>query len=189
MKNIPNHCNQDLFCEGKPADVQEFMDLAKTQKDKIYVYGTQDNKKNPLNFENFIPYPDELYEDAKINQEIAQAEKQGNTTKLNELKSLQVLQGVKGFNFYDYNIEHLGTKWGNYETTIVLDETKKGKRKVLYNFNSAWSPFVALVNEIGQKFPKLKFTLKYYEQGVGYSGKSLKHSKSKKYFNFYFFVL
>lgn len=71
--------------------------------------------------------------------------------------------GVVGW--YDWNIKYLGTKW-DAEMNLRLNED----RDIVGEFDTAWSPCIAWLENICPKFPELSFNLKYYEPGCAFCG-------------------
>lgn len=71
-------------------------------------------------------------------------------------------------NWYDWRVEHWGTKWDidgclNYDDEDYLE----------YSFESAWSPPVAFLEKVSKDFPLLRFILKYEEEGCGFLGRAI----------------
>ncbi len=67
--------------------------------------------------------------------------------------------------WYDWNCLHWGTKWNACEPNLV----RKGNR-LLYCFDTAWSPPIPVVSKLASMFPELSFTLRYFEGGMGFKG-------------------
>lgn len=70
-------------------------------------------------------------------------------------------------NWYDWNCENWGTKWDASDASIV----KETSRSIQYYFDTAWAPPIPIIEKMSKQFPKLKFTLKFYEGGMGFQGK------------------
>lgn len=141
---MPNHCDNDLFIYGSEDSIKEFIEFSK-KDDEL------------LSADKYIPYP-QKYKDMDLIAEIAR--KNGD------------YHIIDGFNSggYEWCVQNWGTKWGIYEA-IIKEEKFSGKRsKVIYNFNSAWSPPLPVIKAMSVKFPELKFKLKYYEGGGGFKG-------------------
>jgi hypothetical protein len=68
--------------------------------------------------------------------------------------------------WYNWSVEHWGTKWNAAEAQIV----KRDEKKVAFRFDTAWGPPVPVVEALGKQFPKAKITLRYYEGGSGFKG-------------------
>ena len=71
-------------------------------------------------------------------------------------------------NWYDWRVEHWGTKWDidcclNYDDEDYLE----------YSFQSAWSPPVLFLEKVSKDFPLLRFILKYEEEGCGFLGRAI----------------
>ena len=68
-------------------------------------------------------------------------------------------------NWYDWCNDNWGTKWDVdcYETQMEDDYMEFG-------FDSAWAPPVPWLEKVARLFPKLKFSLKYDEPGMGFMG-------------------
>lgn len=73
-----------------------------------------------------------------------------------------------GFNAggYDWCIQHWGTKW-NVGDTVQL---RRFARSVLFTFDTAWSPPTPIVFALSERFPGFRFSLRYWEGGVGFQG-------------------
>jgi hypothetical protein len=137
---MPNHVDCDLRINGKRADIEEFLTFAKTDKKLI-----DENK--------FIPYPEVF---TKKDAEAREARAAGNY----DIKD--------GYNSggYEWCRDHWGTKWGMYDHSDV----KLMARSAKVSFQTAWSPPKPIVKKMGEMFPKLKFTLRYYECGSQFKG-------------------
>ena len=74
---------------------------------------------------------------------------------------------LKSFNDsgYEWCVKNWGTKWGCYDVIV-----SKEKGSLHYYFQSAWSPPEPVVVAMSKQHPLLKFSLKYWESGVGYRG-------------------
>lgn len=67
---------------------------------------------------------------------------------------------------YDWEREHWGCKWGA-GSAQTMDEWEG---HLIYTFDTAWSPPIALLQRIGLQWPMLTFLLDYEEMGVGFKG-------------------
>ena len=165
---MPNWSSNDLFITaGKKAvaDLKKFKKTAFT-KNK---YPEEEEKKDRdliLDFEKFVPYPKEYYEDIKEQEEIERLIKNGKEGEANKLKILYKLKEHKDLDLHDWHIVNWGTKWGAHYTQQPID---KGN-KLVYTFDTAWSPPLPVVLKMSVMFPNLLFKIKYYEQGSGFKG-------------------
>jgi hypothetical protein len=72
--------------------------------------------------------------------------------------------------WYNWSIEHWGTKWNAADGVVELRETKRGLTAKL-RFDTAWSPPTPVMHALVALFPKLSFAHRYWEQGACYQGK------------------
>jgi hypothetical protein len=147
---MPNHVDQDLWVSGDVTTIREFIEFAQD---------VEDGETILLSANKFIPYPEEyrlLDEQAKVEHA------KGNYT----------FRG--GFNSggYEWCVRVWGTKWGCYDAVLSIPTSfgNRKKGKVFYNFRSAWSPAAKIIMAMSEKFPTLKFKLKYYEMGMQFKG-------------------
>jgi len=61
--------------------------------------------------------------------------------------------------------EKWGTKWD--ACTVEMHTTKSS---VLYTFETAWSPPGGALRAMAKQFPALRFSMKYWECGMGFKG-------------------
>ena len=97
-----------------------------------------------------------------MEKEVTKSEiEEGEKALLNEK-----LHGHK--DWYNWSIENWGTKWDagesgtNQDTENVLD----------LSFDTAWAPPTPWLQKVTEKYRKLKFTLEYTEEGMGFEGKA-----------------
>lgn len=64
-------------------------------------------------------------------------------------------------NWYDWRLDHWGTKWNASNTYIC-----GGDVKTIY-FDTAWSPAVPIVEKFAKLHPELKITHEYAEEQIG----------------------
>jgi hypothetical protein len=67
---------------------------------------------------------------------------------------------------YDWERANWGCKWGA-DGTKLLNE---GGTCVIYEFYTAWSPPVELLQTVAVHYPKLQFILQYEEPGMAFKG-------------------
>ena len=74
-------------------------------------------------------------------------------------------------NWYDWANEIWGTKWGDCETHIVInDEYISGY------YDTAWGPLSAdFWIKVSQEYPKLRFAIGYAEEGMNFRGADTYH--------------
>jgi len=81
-----------------------------------------------------------------------------------------------GDDWYNWNIRNWGTKWDvavsedNQYPTTTIEEAENGENYVVhYNFETAWSRPVAVLEKLSEQYPTLLFTLSYEEE-TGWGG-------------------
>lgn len=77
--------------------------------------------------------------------------------------------------WYDWQIEHWGTKWDVSCEEADLRRGNPGIRnwRVSYEFDSAWSPPIPAIEHISATYTRLTFTLLYAEAGNAYEGRAV----------------
>lgn len=143
---MPNHVDCQLRIHGKPARIKDFLLAVDGGKDK------------PIDANLIIPYPKKFAD--KDKQAEAHNEEVRKTGKGSWMKD--------GYNSggYQWCIDNWGTKWGMYDFSDITQYQKS----VMVRFSTAWSPPLPIIKKMGELFPELKFTLRYYEGGAGFKG-------------------
>ena len=75
-------------------------------------------------------------------------------------------------NWYDWNINNLGTKWNVSDAYYTKNENEN---EIIYEFDTAWSPPTSWLEKTANKYPNLIFKLKYCEQSMGFAGEIVLH--------------
>ncbi len=73
----------------------------------------------------------------------------------------------KNDGWYNWCITNWGTKWG-FCHTCPPEEVEEGK--IIYVFETAWSPPEPLILKMSEMYPEFIFTLKYWEGGMAFKG-------------------
>jgi len=161
---MPNHCESDFRVHGNPKLIEEFISYARESREHHDPFtGDVTVDEEVISCDKFVPYPKE-YKDMD--------EKRGKLTaemkKLPKEKQDWSKLPNDGFNSggYEWRIEHWGTKWGMYN----FSDWKRFKRSAFIQFQSAWSPPLPVIYAMAEKFPKLRFTIRYYERGGAFKG-------------------
>jgi hypothetical protein len=71
-------------------------------------------------------------------------------------------------NWYDWRVSKWGTKWDLSEETQIVFEAEK----ISLGFDTAWSPNCDFWTAFSEKYPTLKISHRYYEEGMGFIGES-----------------
>jgi hypothetical protein len=165
---MPNWCDQELVVRGKKADIDNFIEFAKTEKKCL-----DENQFIPMpntlievpagsveeiyhvwygSLESISQYtwiPDEIkcdreklklfFKDHYKDSEHSDVEALANKYKHN-------MDNYGALTWYDWAIKNWGTKWG-----ISEPESTRRKRSVVYTFSSAWSPIEPIVTKMSGK--------------------------------------
>ena len=148
---MPNWCVNKLTVKGPKAECARFFRTASRLAPHERVIERLNGREPAvLDFNAFIPYPAHFV----ALDDVAEVEhKKGNF----EVKD--------GFNHggYEWCIKHRGTKWN-------VDCVRHGN---VLHFDTAWSPPLPVMAAMATRFPALTFTLRYYECGAGFQGKTV----------------
>lgn len=176
---MPNHTSTILEVHGTKARIKEFMQ---------FVSATEDGKTIPFSCDAVIPMPPELRSISSPVKIVS--EKEYEQAILNALKNeknaqfspalpltenLQKMYKEKygADNWYDWANKNWGTKWGAYDHGEWKLLNCGGDWVASLFFMSAWAPVVPVIEVCASKFPDLKFTLKYADEGGGFLGFTL----------------
>lgn len=77
--------------------------------------------------------------------------------------------------WYDWRIEHWGTKWDNFDFKIEHE----GELALIVNFTAAWAPPYAFFESLLQRFPDLWLQCQWDEEG-GMAGIFVGYTKDEK---------
>jgi hypothetical protein len=159
---MPNWCTNILSICGPNAEVDGFVTACKaTDEDSDWqildsLYPVPDDLKN-VTARFGINTDDDPHHDVKANN----IEQYGHA------------------DWYDWSIANWGTKWADCHTQKVHEEECHPSqgfdeedilKKVMFRFDSAWSPPIEGFDAIAMLFPKLVFDLRYEEPGMCFQG-------------------
>jgi len=180
---MPNHVTTEVKIDGTQKEIDKFFKLIKTNYEGEDIF----------DFDNILPMPEELrgtrspmkiiseeeYEKqekevALITRQIAEKKEAGiELTKEEKAKedfgfsrnltqelSDKYLKEFGADNWYDWRIKHWGTKWGAYDANFGDD---------WLTFQTAWSHPTVIMLLLGQKFPKLRFEIRFADEDFGYN--------------------
>jgi hypothetical protein len=151
---MPNWCYNTLEVRGQIEDVQKFFEHAKRavpQSDHVL------SAECSLDFNKFIPMPPEVRLTPK-------------TYELGETIEERQEKWKCTINAIDWAVDNWDTKWNAHDVTCHTNDDDKGY--LLYDFNTAWSPPMAVFNKMAEMFPTLKFHATYQGEGNEYYGES-----------------
>ena len=69
-------------------------------------------------------------------------------------------------NWYDWSLEHWGTKWDTNDVQVVDED----EESITYSFDTAWSPPEPICAALRDKFPALHISWFYRESGMEIAG-------------------
>jgi hypothetical protein len=152
---MPNWVYNTLDVIGKPEEVNEFINFMNTGYTvKLSHYeGGEDGTalkeiikdyehKSIFNFHALLPIPTDpkLYDDQKLED------------------------GLFIQPWYNWNIANWGTKWNARDISLE----RMGEGEAVYNFSTAWSPPMPIIDRLRKLFPTTTFFFRYQEeQGWG----------------------
>jgi|LUMP01.1.fsa_nt_gb hypothetical protein len=68
--------------------------------------------------------------------------------------------------WYDWNVENLGTKWEKCDITFDHSDSDG----LCVEFDTAWSPPIPFIEKLAKAYPNVNIALKYDEPGMGFMG-------------------
>lgn len=144
---MANYCFNRLTIRGDSHEVNRF-------RSKVWK-----NEEQPLDFNRTVPQPKELE----------------GTESPNRAKPIikSILKAKYGAdNWYDWQQDNWGCKWGPYDGIDIPEETvyKNGKGKLVYEYNTPWSPPNQWLINTSKQFPSLKFENYCNEPGNCFKG-------------------
>ena len=143
---MPNWCNNRLSVRGPKADVQAFIEKAKSAERKTY-----GGEPSVLSFASLVPpnYDDPDYQNAKE----CHVESDGEHP---------------NFNWYNWQVNNWGTKWdvNPDEADVEINDDLGGDElEAVYSFSTAWSAPIEFYDAITEMFPTLTFDAYGWEPG------------------------
>lgn len=152
---MANLCTNKLVVLGTNSAEVEMLDRA-FQTNTIIDWEKCKRKKiktRIYSFDSLVPVPESIIKigydglDSHINKHIAD---------LPKLKKIQRLDEI--INGYNWSINNWGTKWD-----LLEPEVHKEGYIIQHSFKTAWSPPIAWVQKVSEKFPNLVFINEYQE--------------------------
>jgi hypothetical protein len=167
---MPNWCVNQVDIQGDEAEVAKLVALVKSE-DSVF------------SFEKIVPPPDtDAYRGVASSSDYlcgCKSEYVDGVWTINgkalvgrtcpEHLAIAVLDSPD--NWYNWNIEHWGTKWSaaeGWNDRADSEEIVEGKTS--YNFDTAWSPAEPVVAALAEQFPTLTMQHRYCEAGMGFAG-------------------
>ena len=161
---MPNWCGNILNICGPSADVNGFIEACKVR------YENKETHEEWTIIESLYPIPDSL---KNLTARFGIIAEDDPDKEIKE-KNLEMYGYV---DWYEWCIANWGTKWPDCHThkvfetdCIPYEPTPCVLKKVMFRFDSAWSPPVEAFNAIALMFPTLLFDLRYEEPGMCFQG-------------------
>jgi len=179
---MPNHCYNNLNVSGDRAELERFISaitVAETEAGaqrycisqlvpmpKV-LEGTQ--SPTPSSPE---PHPNwaNLLANGEITQEWYDQLIANNIQRYED--GQKAYAETRYYNWYDWAHSNWGTKWGDYETSVLSGELYADIGDTIsLCYTTAWCPFSEeFFARISELFPTLFFRVEYEEQGMGFLG-------------------
>ena len=112
-----------------------------------------------FSFEKYVPTPKELLETSRS----------GDASEFQNAISKN--RNYAYTNWYDWRLANWGTKW-DIDTNALRVE-RLSDAVVLLEFSTAWAPANEFWATFAEKFPALKISCKYFEEGMAFAGKQV----------------
>lgn len=146
---MPNWCENDLYCEGKEDDLKKILEFVKGESD--------------FDFNKIVPYPKTFQDQDNLVSDLRKKAEQGL------IPYDEIPQDGYNSGGYEWCRANWGTKWP--ASNIVIENLDEGDERTVIHFDTAWSPTKQIVEALSIKFPKVFFTLYYFECGAGFHGR------------------
>lgn len=167
---MPNHIDTQVVVTGNGRDINQFK--------KLFI--AKDKEGILFDFNAVIPMPEELKDTISPSpRTLIQAKEKPydwvDEKDIERVIAVRVAQFenkakyIKKFgadNWYDWSINHWGTKWNSYNCSVVGES--KGMLRLHYN--TAWSPAKPVFDKLAEMFPQLSFEMRVLDEGWGYAG-------------------
>lgn len=165
---MPNWVSCDLIVNGNKEELLRFKHNVKS-------------KEKAIDTNKILPYPDKFrfwknkyrFSKTKKDEPKPMTKEEILMLKLSDDKEALDEAFQIGYNNggYDWEHENWGCKWGICDCSCETDiKDMEKKDELFYIFNTAWSPPCPLIKALSEKYPKLLFTMKYWEGANGFRG-------------------
>ena len=164
---MPNWCYNSLTIEGNADDIKSVksqLNTPFTREHENYNMTTKEMEVKTYTFSN----PVFAFWNIIKPTNLSEYSKQDDFS-----KPIEERLKFNGDNWYDWNVRNWGTKWDvsvsdddNYPDTELVDDWSD---RLIYNFNTAWSPPLPAIETLSTQYPNLTFNLSYEEE-TGWGG-------------------
>ena len=142
---MPNWCSNHLFIRGTNDELNAIRTLL-------------EGKDEVLDFEKVKPTP---LDDGIVDVKELSDEDFDWTSKDSKKPDKTLFPG-----WYEFRIAEWGTKWNASDPVLEDQEADR----LVYTFDTAWSPPSPIVLKLSELFPEAEFALSYFEPGCGFAG-------------------
>ena len=181
---MPNWCYNSLIIEGSAEDIsaiKQQLNTPFTRSHETYNMETKRMETKEYTFSNPIFSFWNIIKPTNLEE----YNKQDDFSKPLEERLM-----FQGDNWYDWNVRNWGTKWDvavsddeQYPETELIEDWSD---RLIYSFNTAWSPPIEGIEQLATQYPQCEITLSYEEE-TGWGGEVLFHegemSKIEEYDN------
>jgi len=169
MMGMPNWCEVDVVVSGRGADVDAFESMLRSR-------AGSDGTVSIL--ATFLPRPEELNDTVSPNRPPHAESAISNATLEERQKMLEENEAWKrrceklveayGYdNWYDWSYGEWGIKWSD-QTTII----ERRARSLRLGAECPWGAPCPGLEKVSTMFPNLRFSARWFEAGMGFSGKA-----------------
>lgn len=152
---MPNWCYNTLEITGK---AEALRDLKEMMVGKSF----GDNKEHIFDFNKVLPYPQKFLDIDNIFREYL---------KNNPKDYANCPRDGYNNGGYEWCWDNWGTKWPAVDVSLDSDVDHEGNLlDLFYKFNTAWSPPIPIIKELGKIFPELKFEMEYSDECDEFKG-------------------
>lgn len=180
---MPNHVGQRLTIEGESA--HEVIEYVKSDQ-------------TPFDFNRIIPMPEDLdicegsegtlgvdvlRDDCAKYLDYPWVKEMGITT-IEDFKAYvethrpDALQVARQYLSNEAKYDHRTWKtwrnhnWGTKSNAFMVSEPEFAPRHAVIYFETAWSPAVPVIARLSEMFPRIEFTLRYFDDGFFFAGRA-----------------
>ena len=146
---MANDCDNYLKVTGPTKDTLEFRQFAASSDQDLF------------DIMKFVPVPEEIREEKPPGNNLESEQK--------------LLEKYGAKDRHDWACNNWGNKSGAYDTSVTESMNPQSQESSLrYHFLTAWAPFTdECMAAVSERFPSLKFQLRYSEPGLGFHGHSV----------------
>jgi hypothetical protein len=162
---MPNWCQNSLRAIGPKSEIHRLLEKAQGcgvdwPEDPAVAIGDCERRKLPLDFNQFVPVPEEIVAAGYRNDK-------GPKDVETSIQALEKESGIKAWDGYHSCMQNWDTKWSAGPDTEV---DRASDCEVRFRFDTAWSPAKAVVVAMAGQSPLLKLKLEYQEPGGEFAG-------------------